>query len=91
MKRILTPVIGCAAVFLYTGSATALSAEQERRVAEEKRSALEATELETLKSQDIFVLTYGGWINYRYDNYSEDDNDPDTFDRRRGVRKARRV
>jgi hypothetical protein len=47
----------------------------DRRQEEEKRIALKETEQKILQSQSRLAFDYGGWINYRYDDYNEDDND----------------
>lgn len=54
--------------------------EAQRRVEGEKRKALEETELKILKGENRLVYEYGGWINYRYDEYNNDDNDSSTTD-----------
>lgn len=54
--------------------------EAQRRIEEEKRKALEETELKILKGENRLIYEYGGWINYRYDEYNNDDNDSSITD-----------
>lgn len=61
-------------------TAPVYASEDARRIEEEKRSSLIESETEILKSEDRLILTYGGWINYRYDDYNEDDNDSSLSD-----------
>ncbi|MFH1782474.1 MAG: alginate export family protein [Candidatus Omnitrophota bacterium] len=58
----------------------AFGAEGSRRIEEEKRSALEETETKVLEKEKRFIFDYGGWINHRFDNYHNDDNDSLTDD-----------
>lgn len=54
--------------------------ENERRVEEEKRASLTKTESAVLESESRWAVDYGGWINFRYDDYNEDDNDKEALD-----------
>jgi hypothetical protein len=57
--------------------------ESGRRVEEEKRKSLEETELRILKGEKRIVIDFGGWCDFRYDDYHDDDNDsslPDAID-----------
>ena len=49
--------------------------EQIRRIEEEKRKKLKATENKILAEEGRLLLEWGGWIDIRYDQYNEDDND----------------
>lgn len=60
--------------------AMAQTPEDIRRIEEEKREALEQTELRILEGEDRVVLDYGGWFNARYDDYDDDDNDYSQMD-----------
>ena len=65
-------------LFLVTG--TALPGETERRIEEEARVSLEQTELKTLEGKERLGFDYGGWLNFRYVDYKEDDNDSSAID-----------
>ena len=57
--------------------------ETKKRIQEEARQDLEQTELRVSKDKRNLVFDYGGWLNLRYLDYDEDDNDsstPDTLD-----------
>jgi hypothetical protein len=69
-----------ATVILLLGQVRAFGVEMERRIEEEKRSALQETELGVLKTKSRLVFDYGFWLNYRYDDYHDDDNDKETRD-----------
>jgi len=67
------------ALFL-SGISTAQTAEEKRRIEEEKLKALAEREKEILAQEGRFALEYGGWVNYRYDDYKDDDNSSSTRD-----------
>ncbi|MFC1708497.1 alginate export family protein [Candidatus Omnitrophota bacterium] len=67
-------------VILLLGRVRVFAAENERRIEEEKRVALEETELGILKGESRLLFDYGFWLNYRYDDYHDDDNDKETKD-----------
>ena len=58
----------------------AAMSEQQRRINQEKTRKLQATELKILKGEGRFTLDYEGWVNYRYDEYNDDDNDSSSGD-----------
>lgn len=62
------------------GIAMAQNIEEQRRIEETKRKALEETELKILEGEARLIFDYGGWLNYRYDDYDDDDNDSSTAD-----------
>jgi hypothetical protein len=80
MRITFTACIIFLLAFLLPQKASAQTAEQQRRVSEEKIRKLRQTELNVLKGEGRFTMDYEGWINYRYDNYSDDDNDSSTSD-----------
>jgi len=49
--------------------------EQLRRIQEEKRKKLDVAEGKILSQEGRLLLEWGGWIDMRYDQYNEDDND----------------
>jgi len=56
--------------------------EQMRRIEEEKRKKLNVAENKILAEEGRLLLEWGGWIDMRYDQYNEDDNNAslkDTF------------
>jgi len=67
-------------ISFFSGRATGQTAEEQRRIEEEKWKALEKTELKILEGEDRLAVDYGGWINFRYDDYHDDDNDSSTED-----------
>jgi len=52
----------------------------QRRIEEEKRKDLEKTEFNPLRGHGRFLIDYGAWIDFRYINYKNDDNDSTTED-----------
>lgn len=67
-------------ILLVSEMAMAESLQEKRRIDEEKRKALDEKELKILKEEARFAFDYGGWINYRYDDYEDDDNSSSTRD-----------
>lgn len=62
---------------------TAQASQRERRVEQEKRESLGHTESSDLTTDSKFVFDYGGWLDFRYDDYDQEDNDSsaaDTYD-----------
>ena len=81
MRHLLIAVSAIIIVmFFLSGRAIGKSVEELRRIEEAKRKALEKTELKILEAEDRLVIDYGGWINFRYDDYDDDDNDSSTED-----------
>lgn len=73
MKNLL--IIG--AVFIISflpRTAVGQTPEEQRRIEVEKILALEKTELKILEGEERLVIDYGGWANFRYDGYNDDDN-----------------
>jgi hypothetical protein len=58
-----------------TGAAT-----EKRFVEEAKRKILELTEFNILKGDGRLLFDYGAWIDFRYTNYKNDDNDSSVQD-----------
>lgn len=74
-------IVLCAALILPVVSSFA--SETGRRIEEEKRLALAKTEEVSPYGHKTLVFDYGGWLDFRYDDYRDDDNDsslPDTVD-----------
>ncbi len=66
----------CFFVFgVFAAESSAESSTEERHIEEEKRKALEPTEFGLLKGDGRFLFDYGAWIDFRYTNYKDDDND----------------
>lgn len=80
MRNLLVIGVVFIAVSFLSEMAMGQTLEEQRRIEEEKIKALRKTELEILKGEDRFVLDYGGWIDFRSDNYNEDDNNSATVD-----------
>lgn len=68
--------------FLSCGVSTgyAQNAQQERRVAEEKRTSLDRLAAKYQTAVQRWVLEYGGWMNFRYTDFHNDDNNADVED-----------
>ncbi len=85
MKRCPFQKVAYASVFLYAALAftfteSSSASERARRIEEEKRQSLLETERRALEGQKRFVLDYGGWSEYRFDDYTNDDNDSSATD-----------
>lgn len=68
---------------LFFTQTTVWAVENERRIEEEKREVLQQTELKIPEGEERLVFDYGGWLNFRFDDYHDDDNDSlarDTYD-----------
>lgn len=80
MKRFVSAVFILLGCFFFAGIVGAETKEEERRIEEEKRRTLTPTERAVLEEQKRWVVDYGGWVNFRYDDYKDDDNDASTSD-----------
>ncbi|MBN3037877.1 MAG: alginate export family protein [Candidatus Omnitrophica bacterium] len=69
-----------AIIMISSGKVSAQSAQEERRIEQEKRDVLAETELQILKGEKSLLFDCGGWVDYRYDNYTDDDNDSSSAD-----------
>ncbi|MFC1514364.1 alginate export family protein [Candidatus Omnitrophota bacterium] len=58
----------------------AWSSETARRIEEEKRESFDKEIEKNSLEDDRFILDYGGWLNFRYDDFYEPDNDSSTPD-----------
>jgi len=65
---------------LGTTSAFAQTIQQERRIEEEKRLSLDHVEKEFQTHWQRWVFEGGGWHNYRYTDFHDDDNDANAKD-----------
>lgn len=48
---------------------------QERRIEEQARAQLDPEELAILNKEPRFVVDYGAWVNYRFTDFTDDDNE----------------
>lgn len=80
VRNLLVAGIAFLVVSFLSGIAMGQTSEERRRIMQEKLKALEKTELKILEGEDRLMFDYGGWINFRADNYNEDDNDTSTVD-----------
>lgn len=67
-------------VVILSWQVNAETLEEIRRIEESKRLALRQTEVKILEGERRLLIDYGGWIDWRYDDYSDDDNDSTTQD-----------
>lgn len=79
MRNLILGIVLMATVFLWK-TAVAQTLQEKRRIEEEKRDSLEEEERKILETEDRFIFDYGGWVNFRYDDYKDDDNDSSTRD-----------
>ncbi|MBF0252746.1 MAG: alginate export family protein [Candidatus Omnitrophica bacterium] len=70
----------CSLFLLFAFSSYALTQNQEKRIEEDTRKALESTETEILSQTDEFVYDFGGWVDFRYTDYTDDDNNSSVTD-----------
>lgn len=80
MKGLFVVSVSLIVFFFLWSRATGQSADEQFRIESEKWKALEKTELKILEGEGRLVVDYGGWINVRYDDYDDDDNDTSTED-----------
>lgn len=66
-------------IFLGTCVVSVDAGEQERRVEEANRQDADAARSHTVKT-GAFFLDYGGWINFRYNRFTDEDNDKSSRD-----------
>ena len=66
--------------FFITDNVYSQNIEQIRRIEEEKRKKLNTAESKILAEEGRVLLEWGGWMDIRYDQYNEDDNDASTKD-----------
>ncbi|MBU1864298.1 MAG: alginate export family protein [Candidatus Omnitrophica bacterium] len=62
-------------IFFLSSVTTVHPYENQRRVEEEKRTSLAYTEEITLNKEERLLFDFGGWIDLRYDEYHNIDND----------------
>ncbi len=83
MRNLLGICLVIVFITLLPELAKAETPEEQRRIEQLKREFLSKIgdgDLEVLKKESRLVFDYGGWINYRYDGYRDDDNDSLTAD-----------
>ena len=69
-------------VFLSFGlcQEAAKASSQERRVEQEKRESLGSVESSDLTGDNKFAFVCGGWLDFRYNDYDQEDNDSSATD-----------
>ncbi len=72
--------LACAALLLCVAAASSSADETRRRIEEETRRALEPTEAVASAAASKPIIDYGGWSQFRYINYHDDDKDASTTD-----------
>lgn len=80
MKDLWIASIAFIFLSLMPQNSTAQTAEDRRRVEHEKITRLAETERRILKGEDRLMFDYEGWINVRYDDYKDDDNNSEMDD-----------
>jgi len=80
MKKLLSSVVSFFILLSLVPSASGKNFNEMMRIEEQKRIKLQAIEQKILEAEKRFVLDYGGWIDIRFDNYNEDDNDSSLTD-----------
>ncbi len=80
MRKLIIIVTILIVIPFLSESAIGQNPEKQRRIFEEKLKALEETERKILEGEDRLLVDYGGWINFRYDDYRDDDNDSSAED-----------
>lgn len=77
--KLIILVAGALSFFAFCQKVVQAS-QQERRIEQEKRELLGSVESLDLTGHRRFMLDYGGWLDFRYDDYDEEDNDSSTTD-----------
>ena len=75
MRRPSFLALGLLLVLPCPTGGVAQTIEEERRIEEKARMALEPTELAILKGEKRLVMDYGIWINHLLTDFRDDDND----------------
>ena len=65
---------------VFLGAAFVEASTEQRGVEEAKREALASTETDDLEGKGRFLFDYGAWLDFRYTNYTDDDNDSNAQD-----------
>jgi len=78
--RVLYGAVLLSIAIAFTAGTCSFASEKERRIEEKKRQSLAETERVILESQKRFVVDYGGWAEYRYDDYADNDKDASVAD-----------
>jgi hypothetical protein len=73
-------IFALAAVFVFSAQVTAQAKRPERRFEEENRQALKPTEAPKPEDRPGLTLDYGGWENFRYITYHDEDNNSSAED-----------
>jgi len=66
--------------FFWMDVSPAEAVETQRRIEEKKRKSLDNLTATFKKTYRRLTFEYGGWINYRYIDFDDDDNDSSTAD-----------
>ncbi len=79
--KLLTSIFALVSLVLFTAfDARATSPEEKFRIEEQKRKKLESSEQRILAAESRFAVEWGGWIDNRYDDYKNDDNNRSLID-----------
>jgi hypothetical protein len=79
-KKLSLPLLFLVFFFALANDVSGQNPEQLRRIEEEKREKLEAAEIKVLAEEGRLLFEWGGWIDMRYDQYDEDDNNASVKD-----------
>ena len=80
MKQ-LSAILGLSIVLLFPARPVFCdSPEKQRRIQDQKRKALQETEHKLLALENRLVFDYGGWTDFRHDEFSDQDNDSSSRD-----------
>ncbi|UCC94870.1 MAG: alginate export family protein [Candidatus Omnitrophota bacterium] len=80
MRSYLVVIIAYVLFGFFVTVARGQSSVEIRRIEEEKRQALESTQISAPKDTQRLTFDYGGWIQFRYIDYENDDNDREAQD-----------
>ncbi len=73
-EKLTLVLVLSALTIVFPSNVSGQKPEQVRRIQEEKRKRLDAVESKILSEEGRLLLEWGGWIDMRYDQYNEDDN-----------------
>jgi len=80
MRKLWVMAFVFMAALIFADTSTGAPADAQRRIEEEKIQSPRPTEKQILDSEKRLAFEYGGWLNFRYDDYNEDDNDKGRLD-----------
>lgn len=79
-ERMRTVVLSAVLMMVASAAAFAETEQSSRRVEETKRQLLDEAPSRTVAHVDRFSFETGGWINYRFSDYKNSDNDKSSED-----------